>query len=322
VLVDVHAHAVIPRYHRLLAEAGVAIPGYGKNGPGLVGDDDAVTDADDAIERRIALMDQAGVGRQLLSAMFPPYLTEEVDAVRAANCVNDGHAAMAAKRPDRLAAYAALPLPHIEASLRELRRCLDDLGMIGVALQCFCFDESLAAERFDPLYEELNLRRAVVFFHPCVNGLCTPLLADWGLAPTAGTVFEDTTIALHLILRQLPHRFPDITFIVPHLGGALPMLLNRLDNQLPLSAPGLPEKPSATARRFYYDTVGHGSVAALRCAVDAFGADRILPGSDYPVLLAFEGYRDTFGYLSDAGLPDADVHAILSTNVDQIFKEF
>jgi predicted TIM-barrel fold metal-dependent hydrolase len=300
----------------------VTIPGYGTSRPGLDGEDDAVTDADDAVERRIALMDQAGVGRQLLSAMFAPYLAGEADAVRAANCVNDAHAAMAAKRADRLAAYAALPLPHIEASLRELRRCLDDFGMIGVALQCFCFDESLAAERFDSIYEELNRRKAVVFFHPCVNGLCSPLISQWGLAPTAGALFEDTTIALHLILRRIPDRFPDITFIVPHLGGALPMLLNRLDNQLPLSAPGLPEKPSKTARRFYYDTVGHGSVAALRCAVDAFGADRILPGSDYPVLMAFESYRDTFGYLSGAGLPDADVHAILTTNVDQVFKEF
>jgi predicted TIM-barrel fold metal-dependent hydrolase len=281
-----------------------------------------VTDADDAVERRIALMDQAGVGRQLLSAMFAPYLTGETDAIRAAACVNDAHAAMAANRPDRLAAYAALPLPHIEASLRELRRCLDDLGMIGVALQCFCLDESLAAERFDPIYDELNRRNAVVFFHPCVNGLCSPLISQWGLAPTAGTVFEDTTIALHLILRKVPDRFPDITFIVPHLGGALPMLLNRLDNQLPLSAPGLPEKPSATARRFYYDTVGHGSVAALRCALDAFGADRRLPGSDYPVLLSFESYRDTFGYLSGAGLPDVDLRDILTTNVDRVFKEF
>ena len=143
-----------------------------------------------------------------------------------------------------------------------------------------------------------------------------------GSGTLGGHRFEDTTIALHLIVRQLPHRFPDITFIVPHLGGALPMLLNRLDNQLPLSAPGLPEKPSTTARRFYYDTVGHGSVAALRCAVDAFGADRLLPGSDYPVLLAFESYRGTFSYLSEAGLPDADVHDILTNNVDQVFKEF
>jgi aminocarboxymuconate-semialdehyde decarboxylase len=321
-LVDVHAHAVIPRYHQLLAEAGLVIPGYGKSGSGLVGDADAVTDADDAVERRIALMDQAGVGRQLLSAMFAPYLTGEVDAVRAANCVNDAHAGMTAKQPERLASYAALPLPRIDASLREVRRCLDDLGMIGVALQCFCFDESLAAERFETLYEELNRRKAVVFFHPCINGLCSPVISHWGLAPTAGAVFEDTTIALHLILRRIPERFPDITFIVAHLGGALPIMLNRLDNQLPLSEPGLPEQPSATARRFYYETVGHGSVAALRCAVKAFGADRILPGSDYPVLLAFESYRDTFAYLSDAGLSDVDVHDILTTNVDQIFKEF
>jgi 6-methylsalicylate decarboxylase len=319
VLVDVHAHAVIPRYHQLLADAGVAIPGYGKSGPGLVGDVDAVTDADDAIGRRIALMDEAGVGRQLLSALFPPYLSDEADAVRAARCVNDAHAALVGRQQDRLAAYAALPLPHVDAALAQLRRCLDELGMIGVALQCFCLDESLAAERFDAIYEELNRRKAVVFFHPCVNGLCSPLVSEWGLAPTAGTVFEDTTIALHLILRQIPHRFPDISFIVPHLGGALPMLLNRLDNQLPLSAPGLPEKPSRTARRFFYDTVGHGSAAALRCAVEAFGADRILPGSDYPVLLAFESYRESFAYLGEAGLDEAALERVLTTNAAELF---
>lgn len=179
--------------------------------------------------------------------------------------MNDAHAEMAAKQPDRLAAYAALPLPHVDASLLELRRCLDDLGMVGIALQCFCFDESLAAERFEPIYAELNRRKAVVFFHPCVNGLCSPLISQWGLAPTAGAVFEDTTIALHLIVRQIPHRFPDIRFIVPHLGGALPMLLSRLDNQLPLSTPGLPERPSVTARRFF--TTRSVTDRRLRCDV-------------------------------------------------------
>ncbi|ORB43756.1 hypothetical protein BST41_04280 [Mycolicibacterium porcinum] len=318
--VDVHAHAVIPHYHQLLADAGVAIPGYGTNGPGLVGDADSVTDTDHAITRRIAMMNHAGIRRQLLSAIFAPYLSGESEAVGAARCVNNAHAEMVAKQPDRLAAYAALPLPHVDASLHELRRCLDDLGMIGVALQCFCFDESLADERFEPIYAELDRRKAVVFFHPCVNGLCSPLISQWGLAPTAGAVFEDTTIALHLILRQIPHRFPDIRFIVPHLGGALPMLLNRLDNQLPLSAPGLPEKPSTTARRFFYDTVGHGSAAALRCAVEAFGADRIVPGSDYPVLLGFESYSDTFGYLQHAGLPEEALHQILKANVGHLFE--
>lgn len=311
--VDVHAHAVLPHYHRLLADAGVALPGYGgTSAPGLT----------DAAERgRIGLMDEAGVERQLLSAMFAPYLSDEADAERAARCVNDAHAEMVGQHPDRLSAYAALPLPHLEAAMAEVERCLDQLGMIGVALHCSCLGESVVAERFDPLYQELNRRRAVVFFHPCVNGLCSPLLTEWGLAASAGAVFEDTTVALHLIVRRIPHRFPDITFVIPHLGGSLPMLLSRLDNQLPMSSPGLPEKPSDTARGFYYDTVAHGSPAALRCAVDTLGADRILPGSDYPVLLPFESYCDTFDYIRRAGLPQAAVNSIMSTNTQTAFGQ-
>jgi aminocarboxymuconate-semialdehyde decarboxylase len=168
--------------------------------------------------------------------------------------------------------------------------------MVGVALQCACQGESIAAPRFEPLYEELNRRRAVTFFHPCVNGICSPMITEWGLAPTAGALFEDTTVALHLIVRAVPERYPDITAIIPHLGGGLSMMLARLDNQLPLSWPDLREKPSETARRFFYDSVGHGSLAASRCAVDVFGSDRILLGSDYPVLLAFESYSDTVNY--------------------------
>lgn len=311
--IDVHAHAVIPHYHRLLTDSGVAIPGYGKDAPpGLTG---TVEDA------RIGAMDQAGVERQLLSPMFAPYVPDDTAAVRAARCINDAHAEMVGNHPNRLSAFAALPLPHINAALTELERCMDELGTIGVVLHCSSLGESVVAERFDPLYEELNRRRAVVFFHPCVDGLCSPLVTEWGLSATAGAVFEDTTIALHLIVRRIPDRFPDITFVIPHLGGALPMLLNRLDNQLPMSWPELTEAPSGTARGFYYDSVSHGSSAALRCAVDAFGADRILPGSDYPVLLPFESYCDTFDYIRQAGLPESALNAIMSTNAKIAFGE-
>ncbi len=309
--VDVHAHAIVPRYHDLLADLGVAPPGYG-TGNGLV------APAEDV---RIALMDEADVDRQLLSAMSAPYSSDKAGAVRAAMCINDAHAEMVDRYPNRLGAYAALPLPHVDESLDELERCLDGLGMIGVALQCACLDESVAAERFDPIYAALDERSAVIFFHPCVNGLCSPLVREWGLAPAAGTVFEDTTIALHLILRQHPRRYPNLKFVIPHLGGALPMLLSRLDNQLPMTAPDLNEPPSRTARRFFYDTVGHGSRAALRCAVEAFGSERIVPGSDYPVLLPFESYRDTFDYLRHADLTDDALRNILVNNTNQLFKE-
>jgi predicted TIM-barrel fold metal-dependent hydrolase len=109
-------------------------------------------------------------------------------------------------------------------------------------------------------------------------------------------------------------RYPHIKYVVPHLGGMISMQLNRLDNQAPRNYPDLPERPSVTARRFYYDTVGHGSHAALLCAWKGFGADRIVAGSDYPVLMAFETYKQTFHYVRECGLPEKDVDLILNHN--------
>lgn len=328
-VVDVHAHLVVPSYMALMASFGATSPGYGSAPaanippppPASVGPGTATLDDDKAVAERIELMDQAGVARQMLSSFLAPYFDDEAPAVAAARHLNDAHAAVVAKHPTRFSAFAALPLPHIEASLAEIGRGLDDLGMAGVGIQCFCLDRSVADDHFNPIYDELDRRGAVVFFHPCVNGVCSPLINDWGLSSTAGTIFEDTTVALQLIVKQIPRRYPRIKFIVPHFGGALPMLLNRLDNQLAMSIPNLPEKPSMTARRFWYDSVGHGSKAACLCAVEAFGDRRILPGSDYPVLLPFESYGETFDYIRRLGLPEESVRRILYENAREVFGD-
>src|SRR3546814_10884915 len=137
------------------------------------------------------------------------------------------------------------------------------------------------------------------------------MINDFGLGAAVGTSLEDACIALHLIAKRIPHQFPDVTHIIPHLGGPIPMLLERLDNQFSMRQFDLPEPPSVTARRFYYDTVGHGSHAALLCAWKAFGADHLLPGSDYPVLLNFESYAETFSWIREVDLPAADIEQIL-----------
>jgi predicted TIM-barrel fold metal-dependent hydrolase len=150
-----------------------------------------------------------------------------------------------------------------------------------------------------------------LFFHPMVNGICSPLITDFGLEGAAGTTIEDTIVVLHMILRQLPHRYPDIKIIIPHLGGLIPMLLNRMDNQVAAIKHDLPEKPSMTARRFWYDTVSHGSYAALRCACEVFGPEHLVTGSDYPVLLAYESYAKTFSYIRESGLDARAIDQIL-----------
>jgi predicted TIM-barrel fold metal-dependent hydrolase len=311
-IVDIHAHYFPKEYNALLLRIG------GKSLPEAARAITARRMRDDdlsGIPTRLQHMDEAGVSMQVLSpAASPPYAEKEDDAVAAARLINDSYAELARRHPGRLAAVVSLPLPHIDASLREMERGLDQLGMLGVSMTCSCFDRSTAEAEFEPLYEEMNRRGAVLNYHPIQNGICSPMINDYKFTVSVGASLEDAAIVLHLIARRVPERYPSIKYVVPHLGGIIPMQLQRLDNQVPSQYPDLPERPSATARRFYYDTVGHGSPAALLCAWKAFGADHLVAGSDYPVLLPFETYRQTFHYIREVGLPESDVDKILNEN--------
>jgi predicted TIM-barrel fold metal-dependent hydrolase len=315
-IIDVHAHYHPRAYNEAIERAGVVRPG-GASMAGLPDTDDA-----DHLQRRLEMMAEAGVGLQVLSpaAGRAPYAKDETAAVEAAKRGNDIYAQLVARHPDKFKAFVSLPLPYIDAALRELRRGLDELGMIGVNLHISVHDRSVAEDEFLPIYEEIERRRGIVFYHPCGNGICSPMITDYGFSGAVGTSMEDTVIALHLIAKKIPARFPHIAFIIPHLGGLIPMLLQRLDNQYSMRQRGLPEPPSVTARRFYYDTVGHGSPAALTCAWKAFGADHILPGSDFPVLQAFEPYARTFAWIREAGLPAADVEQILERTAPAVLR--
>jgi predicted TIM-barrel fold metal-dependent hydrolase len=307
-IVDAHAH-----YHpRAYEEALARMPRRGR-ASGFAGGHQPVTDDEAHVRTRLDMMDEAGVRLQVLSpaAGWAPYSEDESAASRAAAIGNDLIAELVGRMPDRFKALVSLPLPHVDASLRELRHGLDELGMIGVNIHCTLLDRPVVEPEFLPLYAELNRRHAVVLFHPTGNGICSPLVTDFGLSTAVGTSLEDSLVALHLIARKIPSQFPNITFIVPHLGGPMAMLLERLDNQFSMAQRGLPEPPSVTARRFYYDTVGHGSHAALLCAWKAFGAAHLLPGSDFPVLLNFETYARTFAWIREVGLPADDVEQVL-----------
>ncbi len=317
-IVDIHAHYFPKAYNDLLVRiGGRSLPEAARpiTARPLRNDDLS------GIPERLARMDDAGVRMQILSpAASPPYAEKEADAVAAARLINDSYAELARTYPGRFAAVVSLPLPHIDAALREMERGLDRLGMVGVSLTCSCFDRSTAEAEFEPLYAEMNRRGTVLNYHPIQNGICSPMINDYKFTVSVGASLEDSAIVLHLIARRVPERYPRIKYVVPHLGGIIPMQLQRLDNQVPRQYPDLPERPSVTARRFYYDTVGHGSQAALLCAWKAFGADHLVAGSDYPVLMAFETYRQTFHYIRETGLPDEDVDKILNHNAQIVLS--
>ena len=160
----------------------------------------------------------------------------------------------------------------------------EQLGCVGVNMNIICLNRSVAETEFEPIYEEMNRRGSILFVHPAGTGICSHFINDYRLRAAVGTSLEDATFVLHMIAKEIPHRYPNIKFIVPHLGGPIPMLLNRLDKQGQRDHPNLAEPPSVTVKKFWYDTVCYSSKAAFTCALEAFGADHLVTGSDYPVL--------------------------------------
>jgi len=101
-------------------------------------------------------MEDAGVGRQVLSPNHPPYLPDDAECVTADEMLNDAYAEFAHRYPDRISSYVMLPLPHIEASLKEMARGFDELGCVGVNMNIVCLGRSMAETKFEPLYAEVN----------------------------------------------------------------------------------------------------------------------------------------------------------------------
>ena len=306
--IDVHAHYWTDDYLDLLVDLGQAGAG-GARGLGAGGGAE--------LAARLRLMDRAGVQMQVLSACPQTPYGGDGKAANAARFVNDQYAELAGRRRDRFRAFASLPMPHLEESLGEMGRALDELGMAGVAMNTSVLGHALVEPGFEPIFAELNRRGAVLYLHPAGNSACTPLIRDYHLTWMVGAPVEDTISIMQLITRGLPARYPDIKIINSHLGGALPMLLQRADDQYGWEAPETPERPGVAARRMWYDTVGHGHVPALRCAIDSFGADRLLLGTDFP----YEN-GDTFAraidYINDPQIDPDAARAILDQNASAL----
>ena len=318
--IDIHGHIFPTPYLDLLDRmgAGGSAGGTGTHiariAPG--------SGSPDELAARFQMMDRAGVKLQILSAAPQlPYFAKKEDAITAAKFINDSYADYVRRYPDRFVAYVATPLPHVDAALEEMRRGLDTLGFVGVTMGTSVLTQSVADPMFDPFWEEMNRRGTILFFHPHGLGACSPLVMDKNLTWPIGALIEDTTVVGHLIVNQIPKRYPRVRIIVPHLGGDISLIIRRIDFQKGLYMPADAELPSVTAKRFWYDTVCHAHVPALRVACDSLGADRMVLGSDYPYEVG-PLYQSCVDFIKDpgTGLTPTQVEAVLDRNAQAMFK--
>jgi 6-methylsalicylate decarboxylase len=212
--IDVHSHFLAPDYLAALRNAGIR-------------DVDGCPLPQWTVDSSLAAMDQNGIGAAVLSVSSPALGFVDGGAARElARSANESARALITAHPDRFGAFALLPLPNVDASMREIAHSFDTLGLDGVGVLTNYAGAYLGDRRFAPLFDELQRRKAVVFSHPTQP----PGFARLSLglpAPVLEYPFDCTRAINSLILSGTLTRCPDVRFIVSHGGGKIPYLAPR-----------------------------------------------------------------------------------------------
>ncbi len=251
------------------------------------GDYNVVVPGHRDVAHRLRVLDEAGIDRQVITFTAPGTSIETPErAVVLARIVNDALAAVVAEHGERFTALATLPMNAPEEAVRELDRAVSELGFKGCMLFSNASGVALADERFEVLYERANAHGAVLYIHPTYP-VGVEAMVEYMLMPLVGFLMDTTLAAAHLVYAGVPERYPEIRWVLGHLGGAVPYLAERFDRGYEAFArcrKNISEPPSEYLRRFYYDTVNFDP-RALQLAIDFAGVDRILAGSDYPHMI-------------------------------------
>lgn len=234
-------------------------------------------------EARVKDMDADGVAVQVVS---PTPVTlchgESADGARVlAAAQNDFLARLVAEAPDRLVALGCVPLQDPDAAVKELRRCVTDLGFAGVEIGTRVGELELADPGFAPFFRAAADLNAVVFVHP-VDGTLEPRLARLRIGFGLGMPAETATAAAGLLITDLLDKVPGLRMCLAHGGGTLPSALSRLDRGQQLAGETDPARlATARARRLWCDSLTYDG-PALRLAAGRFGPDHVVLGTDYP----------------------------------------
>lgn len=232
-------------------------------------------------------MDQNGIATSMVSAIQPGVWFDDIPAGRRlSRIVNEYGARMMRDHPGRFGLFAVLPLPDIEGSLREIEYAFDTLKADGIGLMTSYGNRWLGDAVFAPIWEELNRRKTVVYNHPHVPACCGNIRNDTPVSVVEYGADTSRTIS-SLIFSGTAARFPNISWIHSHGGGAVPFLLDRFTYFEAGMKPDIRQKimPNGLMhelRKFYYDTAqaNHaGALAAIRAMVPE---THIMFGSDFP----------------------------------------
>lgn len=299
--IDVHCHMVLPCYLEGLkemnvdpvAEDGFPVPSWSE-------------------EEHLKFMEEAGITTSILSLSSPHiHFGDSVAACKLARQINEETATICNRYPGKMKYAAVLPLPEIEGSINEIKYNYDELGAVAVKAASNNHGVYLGDPVLDPVFEELDKRKAVLIIHPTRPSAVPAGVFTEKVIPLFEFIGDTTRAVLNLIVNGTLEKFPNVKVIVPHCGSFLPLLSHRLSftSQI-LSKKGMMKEVDvdASIKRLYFDIAGTPLPVALDALMKITNPSHILYGSDYPytpvkiieqIKAGVEDYAPVKSYLQD-----------------------
>ena len=271
--IDVHCHNILPTFKELLDRHGATL-------------EETFPLPDWDVASHLKSMEEAGIETSVLSMPAPqPWFGDVEESRRAVRQYHETCSRLTADYPGKFLFCASLPLPDVDAAIKEAVYALDTLGADGIKLATNSRGQYVGDAALDTLMQVLNERHAVVMLHPHKPSPVN----DGIIAPAPLAVYEypaeTTRTVVNLIARNVPARYPNLKFVVPHCGSFLPLALPRMKAVYPvMAAKGLMEPIDwdANLKAFYYDLAGGATPEVVKALLTITTPDRLLYGSDYP----------------------------------------
>ncbi|KAJ2932260.1 hypothetical protein H1R20_g4812, partial [Candolleomyces eurysporus] len=319
---DVHAHAMPDWYRAITPFTG---------GNVAVGSGGGFPTPQWNVSAHMAFMDTIGISHSVLGFTGPSanaYLGDKARTIALARLINEQLAAFARTYPDTFSFFASIPLPYVEESITELKYAVNELGAVGIALMSNHEGLYLGYDLFTPFWEALDGLggRQIVYVHPTtpylkVNNQWIPANPYFEMDQSRMEFYMETARTfMDLTVKQTIHNFTNTHFVLPHVGGAFPVMIDRV---LKTVHTDLYEASLEIYRtRFWWDSASptyfHQIGGLLAYDIPK---GNLLYGTDFPFINAAVTAADFDSIMAYPGLTDEEKEDLLSRNYQQLFGD-
>ena len=271
------------------------------------------------IDVRLDKIKQNRIDMQVLTSPHPGVDRFSPDeSAEMSRAINDGLAKVVKKYPKNFQALAMLPLIDTKLALRELDRAILELGLKGICMLTNVAGKTSDSDFLLPVYEKAQSLGVPIFIHP-TTPVGAQVMQEWRLAIILGFEFDIVLSATRLAYSGILERFPELKFVIAHLGAGIPFLIGRIDRGYhdPMCGVKTKKPTSEYLKELHTDTVCFYQ-PTLKFAHEFFGTERMVMGSDFP--LPIGDLEAAVPSIEAMDISKADKEKILGKNVEKLLK--